>query len=107
MLGGICTGLGISNDPTFLWISLNSCPVNLLLVQSHQAEIIVIKRFIQGRNNTTGMGVEPRSCNQRRRKNDTFTHSATAYVFVCCDGVGGSVIAKRGCLRVKDGKVEE
>ena len=61
----------------FLWISLNSCPLNLLLVRSHQAEIIIIKRLIQGRNNVTRVRVEPRSFDQGRRKNDAFTHSAT------------------------------
>ena len=50
------------------WISLNFCPLNLLLVQSHQAEIIVVKRFIQRRNSVTVVSVEPRSCNQGRRK---------------------------------------
>ena len=31
----------------------NSCLLNLLLVQSHQAEIIIGKRLIQGRNNVS------------------------------------------------------
>ena len=57
----------------FLWISSNFCPVNLLLVQSHRAEIIITKRLIQGRHGVTRGRVEPRSCNQGRRKNDTFT----------------------------------
>ena len=51
--------------------------LNLLLVRSHQAEIIIVKRLIQGRNNVTRVGVEPRSCDQSRRKNDAFTLSAT------------------------------
>ena len=46
----------------FLWISSNSCPLNLLLVRSHQAEIIIVKRLIQGRNNVTRVRVEPKSC---------------------------------------------
>ena len=32
---------------------------NLLLVSFHQAEIIVVKHFIQGRNNEAWVGVEP------------------------------------------------
>ena len=61
----------------FPWISSNSCALNLLLVRSHQAEIIIVKRLIQGRNNVTRVPVEPRSFDQGRRKNDAFTHSAT------------------------------
>ena len=49
--GGIRTCLEVSSDPMFPWISSNSCPLNLLLVRSHQAEIIIVKRQIQGRNN--------------------------------------------------------
>ena len=63
-------------DPMFLWISSSSCPLNLLLVRSHQAEIIIVKRLIQGRNNVARVRVEPRSLDQGRRKNDAFTHSA-------------------------------
>ena len=52
--------------------SLRSCPCfqvfrlnfasdffNLLLVRFHQAEIMVVKRLIQGRNNETWVRVEP------------------------------------------------
>ena len=77
MIGGIRTCLEVSVDPMFLWISSNSCPLNLLLVRSHQAEIIIVKRLIQGRNNVTRVRVEPRSFDQGRRENDAFTHSAT------------------------------
>ena len=77
MIGGIRTCLGVSDDPMFRWISSNSCPLNLLLVRSYQAEIIIVKRLIQGRNNVTRVRVEPRSFDQSRRKNDAFTHSAT------------------------------
>ena len=38
---------------------------NLLLAGFHQAEIIIVKHLIQGRNNETRLGVEPltlRSC---------------------------------------------
>ena len=54
----------------------NSCPLNLLLVQSHQAEIIIVKRLIQGHNNVTRVQVEPRSFDQSHRKNYTITFSA-------------------------------
>ena len=77
MLGGIHFYLGVSADPMFLWISLNSCPLNLLLVRSHQAEIIIVKRLIQGRNNVTRVWVVPRSCDQGRRKNGVLTLSTT------------------------------
>ena len=62
----------------FLRISSSSRPLNLLLVRSHQAaEIIIVKRLIQGHNNVTRVRVEHRSFNQGRRKNDAFTDSAT------------------------------
>ena len=61
----------------FLWISSNSCPLNLLLVRIHQAEIIIVKRLIQGRYNVTTVRVEPKSRDQGRHKNNAFTHSAT------------------------------
>ena len=77
VIGEIRTCLGVSDDPMFLWISSNSCPLNLLLVRSHQAEIIIVKRLIQGRNSVTRVRVEPRSFDLSRRKNDAFTHSAT------------------------------
>ena len=61
----------------FLRISLNSCPLNMLVVQNHQAEIMIVKRLIQRRNNVTRVRVEPRSCDHGRCKNDSFTLSAT------------------------------
>ena len=56
----------------FLWILLNLCALNLLLVRSHQGEIImIVKRLIQGRNNMTRVRVEPRlfdhGCHKKRR----------------------------------------
>ena len=75
--GKIGTCLGVSDDPMFQWISSNYYALNLLLVRSHQVEIIIVKRLIQGRNNMTGVRVEPRSCHQGRRKNDAFTLSTT------------------------------
>ena len=62
------TCLEVSSDPMFLWISSNSCPLNLLLVRSHQAEIIIVKRLLQGRKNVTSVGVERRSCDQGCQK---------------------------------------
>ena len=70
MVGGIRTCLGFFSDPLFLWISSNSCLWNLLLVLHHQAEIIIVKRLIQGRSNVTRVRVEPKSCDQGCRKND-------------------------------------
>ena len=64
VIGGIRTCLGVSDDPMFLWISSNSCPLNSLLVRSHQAKIIIVKRLIQGCNNVTRVWVEPRLFNQ-------------------------------------------
>ena len=77
MFGGIRTCLIVSSNSMFLWISLNSCRLNLLLVQSHQVEITIVKRLIQTRNNVTRVRVEPRSCDQGRLKIDAFTHSIT------------------------------
>ena len=65
----------------FLWISSNSCPLNLLLAQSHQAEIIIVKRLIQGRNSVTRVRVEPRSFDQGRRQNDALNHLAMLQKF--------------------------
>ena len=61
---GIHTCLGVSCDPKFLWISSNSYLLNLLIVRSHQAEKIIVKRLIQGRNKVTRVQVEPRSWDQ-------------------------------------------
>ena len=68
VIGGIRTCLGVSDDPMFLWIFSNSCPLNLLLVRSHQAEIIIVKRLIQGRNNVARVRVEPGPFDQGRHK---------------------------------------
>ena len=53
-----------------LWISLNSCTLNMLLARSHQAEKIIAKRFIHGRNDVTRARVEHRFYNQVRCKNN-------------------------------------
>ena len=51
--------------------------LKLLLARSHQADIIVVKRLIQGLKKVTRVLVEPTSCDQGRRKNDAFTISGT------------------------------
>ena len=68
------------------WISSNSCPLNLLLVRSHQAEIMIAMRLIQRPSNVTRVWVETRSFNQGCRKNDAFTHSAMPPLSIrsCC-----------------------
>ena len=60
-----------------LRISSNSCSLNLLLVRSHQEEIINVKRLIQESKSVTRVPVEPRSFHQSCRKNNAFTLSAT------------------------------
>ena len=60
-----------------LWISLSSCPLNLLFFWSHWVEIIIVKRLVTRHNSMTWLRVEPRSCDQGRRKNDAFTLSAS------------------------------
>ena len=65
----------------FLWIFSNFFQLNLLLVRSHRAGIIIIKRLKQGRNNVTRVQVEPKPFHQGRRKNDAFTHWATLLTF--------------------------
>ena len=56
--GRIRTRLGVDHFTSFPVDVLTSSHVNLLLVQSHQAEIIIVKRLIQGRNNVTRVRVE-------------------------------------------------
>ena len=75
--GGIRTCLGVSDDPMLLRISSNSCSQNLLLVRSHQEEIINVKRLIQESKSVTRVPVEPKSFHQSCRKNNAFTLSAT------------------------------
>ena len=67
----------ISSDPMFLWITSNSCPMNLLLVRNHEAEIIIVKHFVLRCSNVTRVRIKPRSCDQGCRKNDAFTLSAS------------------------------
>ena len=42
-----------------------------------EAEIVIVKRLIQGHNNVIRVRIEARSCDQGCRKNEVFTHSAT------------------------------
>ena len=79
VIGVICTCFGVFDDPMFQWISSYSCPLNLLHVRSHPVDIIIVKRLIQGRTNVTRVRVEPRSFDQGRRKNDSFTLSAALF----------------------------
>ena len=58
--------------PVFYWYVTYSW-ANFLLVRSHQTEIIIVKRLIQGRDNVTRVGIESRLYDHRRRKNITFT----------------------------------
>ena len=62
--------LGVFSDSMPLWISSKSCPLNLLLCQSHEAETIIVNRLIQGYNNVTRVRVKLKSCDQSRRKNN-------------------------------------
>jgi len=53
--------------------------VNLLLVRSHHAEIIVVKHLIQVHKNTKRVEVETRlrDCDNDRQKNGALTLSST------------------------------
>ena len=77
VLGKIRTCLRGSSDPMVPWISSNSHSLNLLLVLCPQANVIIVKRLNQGRNNVTRVRVESRLCNQGPRKNDAPSISAT------------------------------
>ena len=68
MLRGIRICSGVTSDLMFLKISSNSCPLNLLLVRNHLAELIIINRLVYKRSNVTRVRVEPISRNQNRRK---------------------------------------
>jgi len=76
--GRIRTRLGVVHFRLFLIFDFFS--VNLLFFRSHQAEIIIVKRLIQERNNdVTKVRVEPRSRDNDYgcRQNDALTLSAT------------------------------
>ena len=66
---------------------------NLLLVWSHQAEIIFVKRLIQGRKNVTRVRVESRSCDQGCRDNDAFTLSATLSINIDALTIQGNALS--------------
>ena len=56
----------------FLWISSHFSPIALLLVQRHQADLIIIKRLILGR---AQVQVEPRLSKLGRHKYNAFNRS--------------------------------
>jgi len=59
--GGIRTRLGVANFQVFQWLFI-FFPVNSLLVQNHQAEIIIVKHLSKDATTyATRVGVEPRS----------------------------------------------
>ena len=74
---GVIVLKSFQSSKLIFWIYSSSFSLNFLLVRSQREEIIIVKRFIQVRSNVTGMRIEPKSCHHGRRKNDTFTHSAT------------------------------
>ena len=41
------------------WLNFLVTSFNLLLARFHQAEIIIVKHLIQGRNNETRLRIEP------------------------------------------------
>jgi len=51
----IRTRFGLARFRVF-WVFFDFLPPNLLLVRSHQAEIIIVKRLIQGRSNVCDEG---------------------------------------------------
>ena len=57
-LGQIQTSLGVALCFQVFRLNFASDFFNLLLVRFHQAEIIVVKHLIQGRNNEAWVGVE-------------------------------------------------
>jgi len=74
-------------------------PLNLLLVRSHQAEIIIVMRLIQGRNNVYDEGGSwtyiTRSWLHGRHKNSALTLSATLPTFCSLNAVLCSAIQCR------------
>ena len=71
-LGQIRTSFGRDHFTRFFVAIRLLSHVALLLVRSHQAETIIVKRLIQRRNIVTRVRVEPRSCNRSRGKSDAF-----------------------------------
>ena len=68
-LGEVRSCITVSSDPMYLWIISNSCPLNSVLVRSHQAEIIIVKRLISSSNNLSKVRVKPRSLSITLHKN--------------------------------------
>ena len=56
--------------------SFSSDFFNLLLARFHQAEIIIVKHLIQGRNNETRLGVESLTCDHGC-ENNALNHCTT------------------------------
>ena len=73
VLGGIRTCLGVSIVPVDFFEFLST---EFAVRSKPQAEIIIVKRLVQERNNVTRVRVQPRSCDQGRSESDAFTHSA-------------------------------
>ena len=85
MIGEIRTNLGVSDDSMFLWISSNSCPLNLLLIRNHQATIIIVKRLIQERDNVTRVGVVVKNLKQysiKQYSNDNYVVCQCSSIFL-------------------------
>ena len=58
-IGRMQTRLGVALVSENFRLNFASDFFNLLPVRFHQAEIIVVKQLIQGRNNEAAVGVEP------------------------------------------------
>jgi len=80
-IGWILTRKGVADFQVLCWLFVFYSN-NLLLVRSHQAEITVVKRLIQGRNNATRVGLEPRLCDHGQGKNGAFVLSSTCQKFL-------------------------
>ena len=74
--GGIRTCLEVSSDPMLVYF-FEFLSTEFAAGRSNPAEVIIVKRLIQGRNNVTRVRIQPKLCDQCRRKNDAFTLSAT------------------------------
>ena len=59
-----------------------------MLVRSHRAEIIIVKRLIQGRKSVTSERVEARLFKQDRRKQIAFTHLAKLPTILHSNAIG-------------------
>ena len=73
--GRISSVLGIDTVFKFSTWSSTFFQINLLLVRSHRAEIIIVERLIQEHNNVTRVRVEPSSCDHGRQENNLRSRS--------------------------------